>query len=137
MFLRFLSFFFFFSLWVCVSCGLKSLLHLLQYCFCWFRFCFSGYEACGILVPWPGIKSPCIGRQSLNHWTTRSPNTVLLLVKLYFSVYFSIIYKIYTFPYVKGSFPRTFSTVTNLKLQLLMCKYSFLWMVYKFTHKFV
>ena len=38
-------------------CGpfLKSLLDLLQYCFC-FMFCFFGLEACGILVPWPGIE---------------------------------------------------------------------------------
>ena len=37
------------------GCGpyLKSLLNLLQYCFCLFFFC---YEACGILVPRPGIE---------------------------------------------------------------------------------
>ena len=34
---------------------LKSLLHLLQYCFC-FMFWFFGHKACGILAPWPGIK---------------------------------------------------------------------------------
>ena len=34
---------------------LKSLLNLLQYCFC-FKFFFFGPEACGILVPQPGIK---------------------------------------------------------------------------------
>ena len=33
----------------------KSLLNLLQHCFC-FMFWFFGPEACGILVPWPGIK---------------------------------------------------------------------------------
>ena len=33
----------------------KSLLNLLQYCFC-FMFCFFGHEACGILAPWPGIE---------------------------------------------------------------------------------
>ena len=29
--------------------------------------------ACGILVPWPGIKpmTPALAAQSLNHWTTR------------------------------------------------------------------
>ena len=38
---------------------LKSLLNLLQYCFC-FIFWFFGREACGILAPWPGIKpTPC------------------------------------------------------------------------------
>ena len=49
---------------------LRSLLNLLQYCFC---FMFFGYEACGILAPRPGVEpcAPCIGRQSLNHWTAR------------------------------------------------------------------
>ena len=56
-------------------CGLflTSLLNLLQYCFC-FVFGFFGWEACGTLLPWPGVEpfQPlCIGRQSLNHWTTR------------------------------------------------------------------
>ena len=32
-----------------------SLLNLLPYCFC-FMFCFFGHEACGILVPWPGVE---------------------------------------------------------------------------------
>ena len=66
----FLKFFFF-------SCGpfLKSLLNLLQYCLC-FMFWFFGCD-------WPrGVQNlssptrdwthtPCIGRQSLNHWTVR------------------------------------------------------------------
>ena len=48
--LYFLRFFF----W----CGpfLKSLLNLLQYCFC-FMFWFFGHKACGILSPPPGIES--------------------------------------------------------------------------------
>ena len=33
----------------------KSLLNLLQFCFC-FMFCFFGCEACGILAPQPGIR---------------------------------------------------------------------------------
>ena len=33
----------------------KSLLSLLQYCFC-FMFWFLGHEVCGNLTPWPGIK---------------------------------------------------------------------------------
>ena len=67
-------------------CGsfLKSLLNLLQYCFC-FTFCsffFLVCEACGLLAHmltrdqltsltrnW--ICTPCFGRWSLNHWTTR------------------------------------------------------------------
>ena len=34
---------------------LKSLLNLLQYCFCC-MLCFFGLEACGILAPLPGIE---------------------------------------------------------------------------------
>ena len=39
-------------------CGpfLKSLLNLLQYCFC-FMFWYFAPEACGILTPQPGIKT--------------------------------------------------------------------------------
>ena len=56
---------------------LKSLLHLLQYCF---GFWFFGQETCGILAPGPEqIQPPCIGRQSLNHWPTREvPKSCLL-----------------------------------------------------------
>ena len=38
-------------------CGpfLKSLLNVLQYCFC-FMFWFFGCEVCGILVAWPGLE---------------------------------------------------------------------------------
>ena len=38
--------------------------------------------ACGILVPWPGIKPvpPAMEAQSLNHWTTREvPNLSVLI----------------------------------------------------------
>ena len=53
---RLLSFFFFFFKIFCV-CGpfLKSLLNLLQYCFC-LLFWFFGREACGMLTPRPGIE---------------------------------------------------------------------------------
>ena len=50
-------FFLFFNKDFC-WCGpffLKSLLNLLQYCFC-FYVLFFWPQACGILVPWPGIK---------------------------------------------------------------------------------
>ena len=39
--------------------------------------CFLALEACGILAPWPAgdwtwlVWTPCPGRQSFNHWTTR------------------------------------------------------------------
>ena len=38
-----------------------------------FMFWFFGWEACGILAPWPGIKPapPALEVQSLNHQTTR------------------------------------------------------------------
>ena len=44
-------------------CGpfLKSLLNLLQYCFCFYALIFFDHKACGILAPQPGF---CIGRQS-------------------------------------------------------------------------
>ena len=56
------SFFFFY-----VDRFLKSLLNLLQYCFCFLCFGFLVIEACGVLVPPPGIRptSPAFGRQSL------------------------------------------------------------------------
>ena len=39
-------------------------------------FFFFGYEACGILVPEPGIE-PVSPAQSLNHWTTREVSMFL------------------------------------------------------------
>ena len=55
-------------------CGpsLESLLNLLQYCF-HFMVWFFGCKSLGISVPQPGIEPTpvCVGRQSLNHWTTR------------------------------------------------------------------
>ena len=63
--------FFFFKVFF-FGCGpiLKSLLNLLQYCFC-FLFWFFGREARGILASQPGIKPepPAWEVQSLNHWT--------------------------------------------------------------------
>ena len=51
---------------------LKSLLNLLQYCFC-FISCFFDHEAGEILAPQPRIEPapPCIGRPSPSHWTAR------------------------------------------------------------------
>ena len=71
MYRRLHCFFFFFKISSDVD-HFKSLLNLLQYCFC-FMFWIFGQEACGILVPQPGIKPahPCSERQSLNHWTIR------------------------------------------------------------------
>ena len=68
--LRNLFFFkiFFFFMWTMSS---KPLLNLLQHYLC-STFCLLGQEACGIEAPQPGVEplSPCIGRQSLNHWIT-------------------------------------------------------------------
>ena len=47
--------FFFFNFFKKWGPFLKSLLTLLQHCFC-FMFWFLGQEACGILVPWPRIE---------------------------------------------------------------------------------
>ena len=37
------------------------------------KFFWAHYVACGVLVPWPGMKPifPAVGAGSLNHWTTR------------------------------------------------------------------
>ena len=50
----------------------KSLLNLLQYCFC-FWFWFFGHEAWGSLNSPIRDRTchPCVGRRSLNYWTTR------------------------------------------------------------------
>ena len=54
-----------------------EVLNLLQYCFCFMFFLAEGHwpEAGGILAPRPGMEgevyTPCTGRWSLNHWTTR------------------------------------------------------------------
>ena len=34
-------------------------------------FWFFGHKARGVLAPQPGTCTPCIGKPSLNHWTTR------------------------------------------------------------------
>ena len=56
---------------------LKSLLNLLPYCFC-FMLWFFGAKACGVLAPWPEAHTSCIGKQSLNRWTTRELREVSL-----------------------------------------------------------
>ena len=48
-------FFFFFGVCNVDHFFFKPLLNLLQYCIC-FMFQFLGHQACGILVPWPGIE---------------------------------------------------------------------------------
>ena len=61
------------------------------------------HMACGILVPQPGIKpqgcSPCTGRRSLNHWTTKEVHSMKTLkdetvlhtcVKISGSLFFSV-----------------------------------------------
>ena len=50
----------------------KVFIELLQCCLCFMFFRCFGQEACGILASQPGIEptAPCIGRGSLNHWTS-------------------------------------------------------------------
>ena len=55
-------------------CGpfLKSLLNLLQYCFCFMLWFFGHWGMWDLSSPtrdW--THTPCIGRQTLNHWTAR------------------------------------------------------------------
>ena len=78
------------SLFICFI--LKSLLNLLQYCFC-LMFLAFGWEACAILSSWQGSKREsralCAGRQCLNHWTTREvPQIFFFLKKNLFSKQF-------------------------------------------------
>ena len=79
-FVRTIGLFYFFKDFFFFWCGpfLKSLLNLLQYCFC-FMFWFFGCQACGILALQSGIEppTPCIGTRSLNHWTTEKEVTGL------------------------------------------------------------
>ena len=81
---------FFFFFW----CGpfLKSLLNLLQYCFCFFY----------VLVFWPWgmwdlgsrtrdqTRTPYIGRRSLNHWTAREVPILSYLICLPFKTFIKI-----------------------------------------------
>ena len=70
---------FFFLMWAVF----QSSLNLLQYCFCFIFFCFFGHRPkCMWNLSSPtrdGTCIPCIGRRSLNHWTTREvpPATVV------------------------------------------------------------
>ena len=57
---------------------LKSLLNLLQYCF-YFMFCFLAKRhvgSCSLTRNW--TCTPCVGRQNLNHWSTRKVPRMLL-----------------------------------------------------------
>ena len=73
---------------------LKSLLNLLQYCFCFM---------CWQVFFWPGSMwdlssptrdqtcTPCIERWSLNHWTTREiPKSIVFYLKLFGALEFII-----------------------------------------------
>ena len=64
-----------FSDFCCCWCGpfLKPLLNLLQYCFCLFYvLCFWPWGMWDLSDPTrDGTGTPCFGRQSPNHWTSR------------------------------------------------------------------
>ena len=51
---------------------LKSLLSLLQHCFCLMFFGFLAWEACGILAPQPGVESTPLALEG-EVLTTRPP----------------------------------------------------------------
>ena len=63
---------------------LKSLLNLLQYCFC-IMFWFFGHEACGILAPQPGIE-PTLPALEVEVLTTGPPGKSLYIF-LFFPSY--------------------------------------------------
>ena len=71
----FAEFFLFLFLFFDVDCFLKSLLNLLQYCLCFLFFCFFCHRPKHMWNLSSPTKdqtcTPCIGRGSLNHWTTR------------------------------------------------------------------
>ena len=59
---------------------LKSLLNLLQYCFC-FMFWFLATRHVGSqLLDQGSTRAPCTGRQSLNHWITREVADFIILL---------------------------------------------------------
>ena len=64
---------------------LKSLLNLLQYCFC-FMFWFLGHKAYGFLAPRTGIEPapPALEGKVLNHWTAREVPVFAFLEPLSF-----------------------------------------------------
>ena len=57
---------------------LKSVLNLLQYCFC-FMFWFFGREACEILALWPGVEPTALALEG-EVLTTGLPGRSLLLL---------------------------------------------------------
>ena len=60
-----------------------------------FFLIYAHHEACGILVPQPGVEPmpPAVEAWSLSHWTTREvPGVLLSISKIKFSVYFLTIW---------------------------------------------
>ena len=74
---------------MCIFFFLKSLLNLLQYCFCFMFWVFwlQGMWDLSSLIR-DQTCTPCIERWSLNHWTTRE---VLRLFSSYWSVQFLLL----------------------------------------------
>ena len=71
---------------------LKSLLNVLQYCFCFTVFGFLTTRCMGSQFPGQGLNdTPCIGRWSSNHWTAKElPVNVLKVTGFYwFMVWFT------------------------------------------------
>ena len=62
----------FFLMWTSFFFFLKSLLSLLHYCFCFMVFFFCQWGMWNFpSLPRDWAHTPCSGRRSLNHWTTR------------------------------------------------------------------
>ena len=60
-----------------------------------YLFIWPHCEACGILIPWPGIKPvpPAVEVWCLNHWTAREvPGEIFYLLLLFFNKFILFIY---------------------------------------------
>ena len=109
------SFFFFLKILWCGSSYLKSLLNLLQYCFCHMLWVFFWPQGMWDLSPstreW--THTPCIGRHSLNHWTTRE--VPILLTPDAYQMQIKIIHSKKNVEHPLGT--RQYTTILNLTIE--------------------
>ena len=79
-------------------------------------FWFFDYEACGTLVPWPGMEQhlPALEAQSLNHWTAREVEVPLVLISVLWLLKTWNIVFISAYVLPRGSRVRTGSTPRQL-----------------------
>ena len=97
---------------------LKSLLNLLQYCFC-FVFWFFGHQACGILAPRPGIKpaSPALEGEVLNTGLPGKSPGSFFLTSYFFKLFYEDIVHIMQFTNLKCT--------TQLKKYTQLCNHHY------------